>query len=125
MAKLKEIKLAGTTDGSGDLTVDATRPVLGRLFAIYVDASDADATTDTTISMQNHDAAATLLTLANDNSAATYYPRALLHDAAGAALTGTSGGDRELPLMVGVPRVVVAQGGAASAFNCTLFYFED
>ena len=125
MTYLKEIKLSGTTDGSGDLTADATRPVLGRLYAIHVDASNLDATGDVTISTQNHDAAATLLTLTNNNSTADYYPRELVHDDTGTALTGTSGGDRELPLMVGVPRMVVAQGGASKAVSCILFYFED
>jgi hypothetical protein len=38
-------------------------------------------------------------------------------------LTGTSGGDRAMPIMQGKPQLVVAQGGAAGAGRMIL-YFE-
>ena len=121
---LKEIELVGTTDTDQALTVNATHPVKGRLYAIrWVDTSLESC--NAVISTQNHDAAATLLTLTAVNASATYYPRDLVHDATGSALTGTSGGDRNLPLLVGVPRVVIASGGEEKDGGCILFYFED
>lgn len=123
--KLDELRLYGETDASGDLTVNATRPVLGQLYAVrWIDGDLSDGV-DAVISTQNHDAAATLLTLTDANSDALYYPRDLVHNAAGGALTGTSGGDRALPLFVGLPRLVVSSGGATKSGGCILFYFED
>ena len=121
---LKEIRLYGTTNGSGALTVNADKPVIGRLYAVRWLDTALDACT-ATISTQGHDASATLLTLTAVNATATYYPRDLVHDATGSALTGTSGGDRCLPLMVGVPRLVIASGGDSNLGGCILFYFED
>lgn len=122
--KLKEMRLYGTTSALGALTVNGPRAVFGRLYAVrWVDTA-LDACTGT-ISTQGHEASATLLTLTSVNATATYYPRDLVHDATGSALTGTSGGDRTLPLMAGIPRLVIASGGATVAGGCILFYFED
>jgi len=122
--KLKEMRLYGTTNGSGALTVNGDCAVFGRLYAVrWVDTA-LDSCTGT-ISTQGHEASATLLTLTAQNASATFYPRDLVHTAAGAALTGTSGGDRALPLMVGTPRLVISSGGDTKAGGCVLFYFED
>ncbi len=123
--KLKELRLNATTDASGDATTNSTVPVIGRLYAVrWIDGDFSDGV-DAVISTQNHDAAATLLTLTDANSDATYYPRDLVHNAAGGALTGTSGGDRALPLFVGLPRLVVSSGGATKTGGCILFYFDE
>jgi hypothetical protein len=123
--KLKEIRINATTDGDGDASVDGSRSVFGRLYAVqWIDGDFTDGV-DAVISTQNHDAAKTLLTLTNANNDALYYPRDLFHDAAGAALTGTQGGDRSFPSMVGLPRLVVSSGGATKTGGCILFYFED
>ena len=122
--KLKEMRLYGTTNGSGALTVNGPRAVFGRLYAVrWVDTA-LDSCTGT-ISTQGHEASATLLTLSAQNTSATFYPRDLVHSATGTALTGTSGGDRCLPLMVGIPRLVISSGGDTKAGGCILFYFED
>ncbi len=106
------------------MTVNGSHPIFGRLYAVrWVDTALASCTG--TISMQGHEASATLLTLTSVNASATYYPRDLVHDATGGALTGAQGGDRCLPLMAGVPRLVVASGGSANAGGCILFYFEE
>lgn len=124
MSTLKEIRLNATTDGSGDATTNATTPVCGRLFAVkWIDGDLADGN-DAVISVQGHEASKTLMTLTDANVDALYYPRDLVHDATGTALTGTQGGDRGLPLMVGVPRLVVASGGDTKTGGCILFYFE-
>ena len=122
--KLKEMRLYGTTNGSGALTVNGDCAVFGRLYAVRWLDTSLDACT-ATISTQGHEASATLLTLTAVNATATYYPRDLVHGATGTALTGTSGGDRCLPLMVGIPRLVISSGGATNAGGCILFYFED
>ena len=122
--KLKHVRLYGTTDSAGAVTVDATKAVYGRLYAVqWIDGSFVNGV-DAVISTQGADAAKTLLTLTNADDDALYYPRDLVHDAAGAALTGTQGGDRCLPLISGTPRMVVASGGAAKVGGCVLFYYE-
>ena len=67
-----------------------------------------------------------VLTKASAGTAATmFYPRELVHAVAdGAALTGTSGGDRCEPLLSGVPKVVIASGGA-TASGKVILYFEE
>jgi hypothetical protein len=119
-----EIRLYATTDGSGDATVQASRPVFGLLDAVqWIDGSLADGV-DAVISTIGHAASKTLLTLTNANNDALYYPRDLVHDAAGAALTGTSGGDRCRPLMVGIPQLVISSGGDTLSGGCILYYSE-
>ena len=122
--KLKEMRLYGTTNGSGALTVNGPRAVFGRLYAVRLVDTALDSCTGT-ISTQGHEASATLLTLSAQNTSATFYPRDLVHSATGTALTGTSGGDRCLPLMAGIPRLVISSGGTTNAGGCILFYFED
>jgi hypothetical protein len=126
--RLKEMKLYGTTSAGGALTVDASTPVLGLLYAVeWIDGTFDDGGT-AVISCQNtaSGTANTLLTLANPlmNADAWFYPRVLVHDQAGAALTGTSGGDRTMPVMNGVPRLVVSAGGATLSGGCILHYLE-
>ena len=124
MAKLKEVRLYGTTSAGGALTVNGTHPVFGRLYAVrWIDGAFDDGV-DAVISTQTHDAAATLLTLTDANNDAWYYPRDLVHDATGGALTGTSGGDREMYLLIGTPRVTVDEGGNATSGAITLILEE-
>ena len=126
MGYLKELRIGGTTDASGDLALSASRPVMGRLYAIVWEVGTFAAGGDAVFSTTLHDSAdANLLTLTDANSDATYYPRALVHNNAGTALTGTAGGDRDLPLLVGVPKMVVSSGGNAKTGAAYLYYFED
>jgi len=66
-----------------------------------------------------------LLTQANAGTAVLWkYPRDLVHAVAdGAALTGTSGGDRCLPILAGVLKVVVASGGDTKTGK-VIFHYE-
>jgi len=127
--RLKELKLYGTTDGSGDLTVNATTPVFGLLYAVeFIDGTlDDGGTTTITCQNTNSGVANTLLTLAPtlSNADAWFYPRVVVHSEAGAALTGTSGGDRTMPIMNGVPRMVISAGGATKVGGVILHYFEE
>lgn len=66
-----------------------------------------------------------LLTKASAGTAVVvFYPRDLVHAVAdGAALTGTAGGDRTMPLLAGVLKAVVASGGNAKSGKI-IAYFE-
>lgn len=120
---MHKTRLAGTTNASGAATVTAGA-VLGKLFAVDVDLSACDATCDATLSTTSADGAQTIVTLTDSQLNAVIHPRHLVHGTDGAALTGTSGGDREKPLIDGIPTLVIAQGGNAKAFRVTL-YIED
>ena len=122
---MRRMRLPFTTDASGDVTVNGERVIQGKLYAIQ---ADIDATVngaiDLTISTQGAAGSKTLLTLSNLAGDGLFYPRDVVHDAAGTALTGTSGGDRTMPLLEGKPRVVVAQGGNALS-GAVILYFEE
>jgi hypothetical protein len=52
-----------------------------------------------------------------------FYPRDLVHAVAdGAALTGTAGGDRTMPILAGVLKVTVASGGNAKSGKLIIYY---
>lgn len=126
MTDLETLVLSITTDGSGDATVNSSYLIYGTLYAVeWVQGTLASGAADATLTVQSTPSgvAYTLLTLTNAAGNAMYYPRALLNDLAGAALTGTSGGDRGLPLIYGKPRVVVAQGGATASGKILLYYY--
>ena len=113
-----------TTDGSGNATGYGYRSVQGQLMAVHWNVGTCVAGVDVTISTEGATASKTHLTLTDANSSAMYYPRDILHSEAGAALTGTNGGDRGMPLFVGRPKVVVAQGGATKTGTVTIYWIE-
>jgi len=121
--RMKELTLTLTVAADGTATVNGDLPILGRLYAVYYTIGTLADTADLVISTQNGYASKTLLTI-SPSASGLYYPRDLVHDAAGTALTGTSGGDRCLPLMDGYPRVTVAQGGVSMTGQLTMFYLE-
>jgi hypothetical protein len=120
---MKELTLTLTVNASGDATINHTTPILGRLYAIQYTVGTLAATADLVISTQNGYGSKTLLTI-SPSASGLYYPRDLVHDASGNALTGTSGGDRCLPLLDGTPRVVVAQGGVSMTGQLTIYYYD-
>ncbi len=127
MSKLLSLVLTGTTNGSGAATIDATIGVYGRLYAVQWIDGDFDNGVDGTFTIQNaggQGVAYTFLTLTDANDDAWYYPRTVVHSEAGVALTGTSGGDRDLFLLDGTPRLVIAQGGSAKTGGAVLYYFD-
>jgi len=108
-----------TTDTAGAATAgqSTTTPqpsILGKLYAIkYVPGSSGiDTGATVTVTCVGNGDAKPLLTKATAGTSTTwFYPRDLVHGVAdGAALTGTSGGDRALPLLDGVIKVVIASG---------------
>jgi hypothetical protein len=121
---LKWVKLYGTTAVGGALTVTAETAVRGMLYAVeWIDGAFVDGV-DAVLSVVRDDNAPdyTLLTLTDADADAVYYPRVIVHSEAGAALTGTSGGDRAMPIINGRLKLVVADGGDAKAGGCIVYY---
>ena len=121
---LKWVKLYGTTAVGGALTVTAETAVRGLLHAVeWIDGAFVDGV-DAVLSVVRDDNAPdyVLLTLTDANVDAVYYPRVIIHSEAGAALTGTSGGDRAMPIINGRLKLVVADGGDAKAGGCIVYY---
>lgn len=111
-------KLKGTTDAGGDATVNGTA-VSGYVAGIQVNLSALDATADTTITIQStEDEATSVLTLTNSQADAYYVPSPGAVNTSGSAITDAN----NLFAVAGIPRVVVAQGGATKAFSVILYF---
>ena len=126
MGRLKEAILTGTTSTAGAATINDTKAILGRLYAVeWIDGTLSDGV-DAVLTAQNTASAVdqTLLTLTDANDDKPYYPRDVVHDLAGGALTGTSGGDREMPVINGVLRLVIASGGSEKTGGCIVYFYE-
>ncbi len=123
MARIEEFTLRGTTDGSGDLIVNAAHPVIGWLVAVeWIDGALADGVDAVLSSQVNADrAAVTLLTLTDANIDKWYFPREIVHDNAGAVLTGTQGGDTMPAFFSGKLRLVVSNGGDTKEGGCIVY----
>jgi len=117
---MKVIRLYGTTSGLGALTVSHTSAIYGKLYAAQlIDGGAADGV-DITLTCEHGDLSIPLLTKADFNTDQVAYPRiptAAVAD--GSALT-----DYAMPLIAGIPKMVIAQGGDAKACGC-LLYVED
>jgi hypothetical protein len=122
---LRQMALRGTTNASGDATIDAPVAIFGRLYAVEWDQGTLSVGADGVLSVQGSPIGArTLLTLTNPTTG-TYYPRDVQHDAAGTALTGTAGGDRTMPVIDGILRLVLAQGGNTQTGGMIVYYLTD
>jgi len=124
--KRQVIKL-GPTDGSGAFTSAQGAAVLGRLYAIEYRPGTIDTGATLTVTCEG-DASKPLLTKASAGTSNTwFYPRDLQNAIAdGAALTGTAGGDRALPVLNGYIKGVLASGGTSVAGgSMVVYYMED
>jgi hypothetical protein len=120
---IDQIKLVGITNSSGAVTVTGG-PVSGRLIAVeWIDGDLADGV-DAVLSVIGTSSGVdyTLLTLTNADNDAWYYPRRLVHDEAGVALTGTSGGDRAMAVILGTLKLVISSGGDSKTGGCVVYY---
>lgn len=121
MQALRSMKLTGTTNTSGALTVLGTRAVFGWLYAVeWIDGTFDDGV-DAVISCVDTPSgeANTLLTLTDANNDAWYYPRATEH-----SQTGTSSGGSTFPLVNGTLKLVVSSGGNTKTGGCVVYWFE-
>ena len=119
-----KIRLYGTTSAGGDLTIGGTgsnfAEALGLLYAAQlVDGALADGV-DITITCENSDMAIPLLVKADFNSDQITFPRvAEASIADGSALTSTT-----MPVVNGIPKMVIAQDGNAVAGGCILYILD-
>lgn len=112
---IKDVRFTFTTDASGDVTAyPLFWPGPCRLLAVMYDYGNAATGADFTFSYDLYDVVETVLTITDAGVAdIVWYPRRLVQGNTGADLTGTAGGDREPFIVLGRPKLVVAQGGNA------------
>lgn len=119
---LRTLVLTGTTDASGDLTVDADLPTRGLLYLVqWIDGTFDDGV-GAVLSCQNfggQGVAFTLLTLTAANNDALYYPYAAVQDNTGTAAAGYTP-----QLFDGKLRLVVSSGGNAKTGGCIVYYYH-
>ena len=122
MIRRLTVPLVTATDGSGTVYSSA---IMGTLIALRYNPGSLDTGADITIT--NGDDNKPILTKSNSGTtAAWFYPRDLVHGVAdGAALTGTSGGDRVEPLCDGRFKIAIAEGGGATNDGSITFYVRQ
>ena len=111
---LKEMVIPFTTDTNQDAVVYGDRSVFAKVFAICYDRGDVVTGADIDVTAVNGSLVVenVLETTNIGTSDLIIYPRRLVQNNAGGALTGTAGGDREMYLLNGLPRVTVDEGGS-------------
>ena len=96
----------------------------GKLYCIEYQPGDVDNGATITVTCQGAGTKPLLTKATAGTAVAWFYPRDLVHAVAdGAALTGTSGGDRTMPILAGVLKVVVASGGDTKSGK-VIFHYE-
>jgi len=123
---LHDMVLAVTTDVDGDATTNGDG-ISGWLYALeWIDGDMADGV-DITVTMQSGPSgvAQTLFTGTNVNDDAWYFPRKQVHDDTGSGLT-YDGTYKVMvsPIVAGVPRIVVGEGGATKTGSLILYYYK-
>ena len=116
---LRKIKLYGTVDASGDLTITSNVNLLGYLHQVRWIDGDLDDGIDAVLSVDSADGASpdiTLLTLTNANDDAIYFPRELEDDNAGSALVTYT-----WPVVDGALKLVISDGGNAKSGGCIAY----
>ena len=117
------VRLIGTTAADGTATILSEASYNAQLASVqWVDGDFTDGV-DAVLSVTSTDSAVdlTLLTLTNADNDAMYHPRHIVHSEAGAALTGTSGGDRTMPTVVGRLKLAVTSGGASKTGGAIVY----
>jgi len=115
----------GPTSAGGGFTTGATQPANGKLYAIEYRPGDIDTGATIAVTCES-DVSKPILTKASAGTSNTwFYPRDIMNAVAdGAALTGTAGGDRALPIFSGRPKVVVTSGGDTKT-GSIVFHYEE
>jgi hypothetical protein len=124
---LQVVKLYGTCDASGDLSITHGIPILGKLVKIrWIDGTFADGV-DVVFTVDSADGMSpdeTLLTLTDANSDAAYWPRTPVQDAVGADVTYDGTNEIYGKFVIdGKLKMVVSSGGVTKAGGA-LVYIE-
>ena len=117
-----DIRLDGTTDGSGDLAITHGSAIHGLLYAVeWIDGDLSDGVDAVfTVSGLSDGPDVTLITLTNANDDKWYYPRTLEHDNAGAELSTYN-----YPVITGKPKMVISSGGATKSGGAILHIITE
>ena len=123
---MNEMTISFTTNGSGAATGYGDRAILGIIYALEYQPTSIATGATVTITVESGATTYPVLTKASAGTTNTiYYPRQLVNAVSdGAALVGTSGGDRVCPVVNGKPKVVIASGGDTKVGKVIL-YFEE
>jgi len=127
---LREVRLTGTTDGSGDATITSNEVCVGWLYAVeWIDgdlADGVDAVLSTVATRTPSGVSHTLLTLTNANNDAWYFPREIVQDNTGTNVTyeGTNEVYAAQAMLSGQLQRVSSSGGATATGGC-IVYYED
>lgn len=120
-----------TTSAGGAATVYADgsatpqSAVKAKLYAILYAPGTTDTGATVTVTCEGTGSKPLLTKATAGTSNLWFYPRDLQHAVAdGAALTGTAGGDRALPVLDGYIKVVIATGGNVTSGKLIAYYEE-
>lgn len=121
---MKYQRLDITTDASGDASVSGSS-IIGKLYAIEYQPDTIDTGATLTVTCESGSSKPLLTKATAGTSNLWFYPRDLQHAVAdGAALTGTAGGDRTMPILRGKPKVVISSGGDTLSGSVFIYYEE-
>jgi len=115
ITQFEMVELAGTCDGSGDLTITADKAVWGYIEKIVMDYDDGDTGADTVWTNEDGTVSTAVMTKANLGTAdVTWQPRSLGSKVAdGAAFTNVA-----VPIFVtGKMKIVITNGGVSKKFR--------
>ena len=121
---LNQVKLYGTTDSGGDLTVTSTNITLGCLVAVeWIDGTLTDGVDAVLSVVRDNDAPdVTLLTLTNSNVDAWYYPQTPAQDNVGADVTFDGTNEIYTQQVVnGKLKLVISSGGASKVGGAIVY----
>ena len=124
---MRSVTLDLNTHASTGAASTTGRIIFGKLYAVKYEPGNIDtgATLTITCVHPNTGAKPLLIKASAGTAISWYYPRDLVHAVAdGAALTGTSGGDRCLPILDGAITAAIASG-ANSKTGRVVIYYED
>lgn len=120
--KIITVSVTTNTAGAGN---DLSSSISGKLYAVEYQPGTIDTGATITLTCESDTSKAILTKATAGTSNVVFYPRDLVHAILdGAALTGTSGGDRALPIVSGRLKFAVASGGAVKTGKVR-FYLDE
>jgi hypothetical protein len=121
---MKKQTISYTTAADGSASA-LGHSALGELYAVEYQPGSTDTGATIVLTCEGVGSKPLLTKASAGTAVAFFYPRDLEHKVEdGAALTGTTGGDRTEPLISGVLKVTVASGGNAKSGK-VIVYYED